>query len=515
MRNLRGLITYILKNPDDSARAVAKSRGCSPSTVSRYRERLLENPLSLDEVGMLSDTELDSQLNPRKPKETKIIPPDIKKAIAQIQRRRRRTRIHKDYVKEHGKENTVSYRTFCIMIQEELAPREPTMRLIHIAGEDMQVDFAGDVAPGRDPATGQEISLQIFAAALPCSQKKFYCTARAQTVADWIYVNEKALRFFGGAPKFIVSDNLKAAVTKRPRRGPAIINRSFQAFADFHNIAVRPARPGEPQDKAVVEQAVDHMQPELRARLEGKPLKTPEEIDAILLQLAKELNAEPFAHNSSESRQSRFEELDAPALQPLNPEPYVHYEYIDLRKVPRDYHLTVSGNHYSLPHILIGKSVMTRYSATTVEFVHDGKTIATHPRIRGENQTTSDVSHFPANHKIYTAIKRADIILWSKSFSENVQEIAVVDHELGLRGEAKRRHFDAVKDLVRQHGTARFELACATAVQVGRLDFEFVGNLLERNLEGSQPSREIGSIEKQAPTQNVRGAAYYAAEVQQ
>jgi hypothetical protein len=49
----------------------------------------------------------------------------------------------------------------------------------------------------------------------------------------------------GGVPKFVVCDNLKAAVTNPDRHDPGL-NRSYLEMAEYYGTAILPARPGKP-----------------------------------------------------------------------------------------------------------------------------------------------------------------------------------------------------------------------------------------------------------------------------
>ncbi|MGK7397314.1 MAG: IS21 family transposase, partial [Candidatus Cyclobacteriaceae bacterium M3_2C_046] len=61
---------------------------------------------------------------------------------------------------------------------------------------------------------------------------------------------------YGGVPKAIVSDNLKTAVNRASKYEP-IINRTFKEFAQHNNCVINPTRTYSPQDKALVESAVN------------------------------------------------------------------------------------------------------------------------------------------------------------------------------------------------------------------------------------------------------------------
>ena len=88
----------------------------------------------------------------------------------------------------------------------------------------------------------------------------------SQNQADFINAHVHALEFFGGAPKILVPDNLKAAVLKTHRYEPDI-NPAYQQMAAHYGVAVMPARPYKPKDKAKVEVAVQIAERWIMARL--------------------------------------------------------------------------------------------------------------------------------------------------------------------------------------------------------------------------------------------------------
>ena len=74
------------------------------------------------------------------------------------------------------------------------------MRQIHVAGEKLFVDYAGDTVPIVDAATGEITRAQIFVAVLGASNYTFACATARQTTADWIDGQMQALEFIGGVP---------------------------------------------------------------------------------------------------------------------------------------------------------------------------------------------------------------------------------------------------------------------------------------------------------------------------
>jgi hypothetical protein len=71
----------------------------------------------------------------------------------------------------------------------------------------------------------------------------------SEGLGDWIRVHVNLFAFLGGAPTFVVCDNLKAAVTNPDRYDPGL-NRTYVEMASHYGTAILAARPRRPKDKA-------------------------------------------------------------------------------------------------------------------------------------------------------------------------------------------------------------------------------------------------------------------------
>src|SRR6202021_3615985 len=100
----------------------------------------------------------------------------------------------------------------------------PSMRQTHIGGEKVFVDFAGDTIDIFDPITGEVRAMKLFAAAMGASNYTYAEACPSESLSDWIGVHTNLFRYLGGVPKFVVCDNLKAAVTN-PDRSDHGLNR--------------------------------------------------------------------------------------------------------------------------------------------------------------------------------------------------------------------------------------------------------------------------------------------------
>ena len=90
------------------------------------------------------------------------------------------------------------------------------------------------------------------------------------------------LEFFGGCPEIIVPDNLKSGVSKPCRYDPDL-NPSYQQWAAHYQIAVIPARPYKPKDKAKVEVSVQIVERWILAKLRRQTFFSLAELNRCIL----------------------------------------------------------------------------------------------------------------------------------------------------------------------------------------------------------------------------------------
>jgi transposase len=140
-------------------------------------------------------------------------------------------------------------------------------------GDKLFVDYAGQTVPIKDRHTGASRAAQVFVAVLGFSNYTHAEATVSQGAGDWLGAHVRALEYFGGAPRAIVPDNLRTGVAKAHRYDPDI-NRAYQDFAEYYQLAVLPARVRKPRDKAKVESGVLVVERWILARLGFGPHKT-------------------------------------------------------------------------------------------------------------------------------------------------------------------------------------------------------------------------------------------------
>jgi transposase len=239
-----------------SLRAIAASLGVGQATLSDYLQRAAQAGLVWPLPEALTDAALEAMLFQRTggPTRRVLAQPDWPTIHRELRRKDvTLALLWEEYRAAHP--DGYSYSRFCELYRLWEGRLAPTMRQHHVAGERMFVDYAGATLPVVDPATGTAREAQLFVAVLGASNYTFAEATWTQTLPDWIGSHGRAFAWFGGVAAQIVSDNLKAGVSKACFYEPAV-NRTYADMAAHYDTAVVPARPRKPRDKAKVEVAV-------------------------------------------------------------------------------------------------------------------------------------------------------------------------------------------------------------------------------------------------------------------
>ena len=383
-------------------REIARRLGLAPSTVRETLKRFEVSGLGWPLPEWTSESELEAALyaNRRgKRGHRRHEEPDWRAVRAELKRKHVTLLIVWDeYIAANP--GGYSYSRFCDLYRNWEARLPVTMRQTHAAGERLFVDYAGDGVPiVVDRLTGEIRKAQIFVAVLGVSSFTFAHASWTQALPDWIDAHIQCFAAIGGAPQLLVPDNTKTAVIKACLYDPQV-NRTYGEMAAHYDVAILPARPRRPRDKAKVEQAVLIVERWLLGRLRRRIFHSLAEVNAAIAELMTHLNEERPIRRLGVTRRQLLEEIDRPALKPLPLEPYEFCEW-RIGRVGIDYHVEIGAHYYSVPHRFARTQIEARLTVRTVEIFLRGERIATHMRASGDHKHTTVPEHMPSSHRRY------------------------------------------------------------------------------------------------------------------
>ena len=404
-----------------SNRKIARALNISHSVVNDYTKGFKNSGRSYESVISLSDKEILALIKTTSSKESKYPTPDF--AAVHLQLRNKimtLALLHEEYIEMCPSKKGYGYTWFCTRYKEYAKKINPSMRLVHKAGEKIFVDFSGRTVPIVNPINGVITQAQIFVAVLPASGYPYVTAIASQKKRDFIEAHCDMFTFFGGVSELLVPDNLKSAVTRAHRYEPEV-NMDYAAMARYYGTAVMPTRGYKPQDKAKVEQAVKLVQRWILARLRNYTFYSIQELNQEIQRLLPIYLDKEIKH-LGKTRRELFEELDKPSLMPLPAKRYEHKEF-KLLKVLKDYHIQLENNFYSVPYQLIGKKVEVWFSAKTVSITHEGKEVALHPKLLHKGQYSTQTEHMASAHKKYLEWSPGKIMNWGLTIGNQTAKL--------------------------------------------------------------------------------------------
>jgi transposase len=509
MDNIITKFSHILKHPDLSHRALAGVLGISHNSIRKYRAILSSYNLGEEELLQFGESGIARLV--RGPANHEKIQPIWDEQLIKLQSGLTRQEAYAEFTGSVDGGKIIAYRTYCARIRALRPEPKPTMRLYHPPGHAIMVDYAG-YQPEALFENGEPRPVNLFVGTLPNCGMTFACVSWTQSTDDFIWANCEALDYFGGVPRTIIPDNLKAAVLSRPREKPPVFNPVFLALCDHFGMIANPARVKKPKDKGSVEAHVKIVQRAVRISLIRRPTMTLNELNAHIRRLVDGINNLPIRRIVSEKRRVLFEQFEQSCLAPLPASSFEHFRERRIGKLSADYHITEEEVAYSVPSDLIGKPILVRAFRNHIEMWNEGRQVASHARIRERGQRVTLPNHQPPDHRLWSERDRNDLQIWAQTFSDNVKLVAKVEMERKLCGAAKQGQYAGLTRLPREFGHERFEAACDVAVATGKPSLRIVRNLLENaRTTGRMPaSRRTAALSM--PTTNIRGAAYYTNE---
>ena len=476
--DIREILRYLRQG--ESNRAVARATGIDRKTIGRYRawaakHGLLSGPLpSWGELHQLAEETLKSSPPPQNGSSVE----PYREMVVRLRQERVEIAALYERLKERG--YTGSYASVHRFVRH-LEPKSPdvTVRVELPPGEEGQVDF-GYAGLMIDPETGKLRKTWLFVMTLSWSRHQYVEFVFDQKIETWLRLHRNAFAFFGGVPKRVVIDNLKAAII-RACWDDLQVQQSYRECAEHYGFLIAPCRPRTPEHKGKVEQGGVHY---VKRNFLGGREPTPiTQANQDVLRWVNTTAGQRIHGTTKEQPLVRFE-TEHEALLPLPGTPYdmAVWKQVTLH---RDCYVVFDKAYYSAPFRLEGQQLRVRGGTREVQiYTADYKLIATHPRAQRPGQRLTHLDHLPP-HKV------PGLILSRDTCRQQASQIGpatckVVDELLNHRPEDRLRTAGRLLRLGERFGSRRLEAACVRALRFDDLAYVTIKRILEQGLDAEE-----------------------------
>jgi transposase len=380
-------------------------------------------------------------------------------------------RIFQDLVRDHG--FSAKYHSVRRFVQRLDGGRPLPFRRIECApGDEVQVDF-GSGAPivGSE---GKRRRTHVFRIVLSHSRKGYSEAVWRQTTDEFLRCLENAFDHFGGLPRSLVLDNLKAGV-ERPDWYDPELNPKLRSFADHYGLAVLPTKPRTPRHKGKIESGIGYVKGNA---LKGRVFASLEEENRHLLDWETTV-ADVRIHGTIRQQVGKyFAAVEQPALRPLPSARFAFFQEAP-RMVHRDGHVEVAKAYYSVPPEYLTRRVWVRWDGRCVRIFNERfEPIAMHVQQEAGRFSTQRV-HIAAE-KI-SGVERGAVWLLGRTRGIGAEAARWSEAVIEARGVEGLCVPQGLLALANKHSRAQLDRVCGIALSYRSYRLRTIRTLLDRD----------------------------------
>lgn len=267
--------------------------------------------------------------------------------------------------------------------------REVFLRLSSLPGEAAQVDWAdfGPVHLGRAVRR-----LSAFVLTLAYSRALYVEFFLAQSLANFLCGHVHAFEHFGGVPRLLVSDNLRAVVLER-RGEQCRFHPRYLELAGHYCFQPRPCHLARGNEKGRVERSIRFLRESFFA---AHGFTTLDAVNAgVRRWIAEVADARPWPDDPARSCAEVFTDHERSRLLALPQHPLDTSERLLVRS-EKTLWVRFDRNDYSIPPEAVGKNLALRATATLVQIFEGDQELARHRRCYAQAERVTDPAHSAA-----------------------------------------------------------------------------------------------------------------------
>lgn len=363
---------------------------------------------------------------------------------------------------------------------QALEPAQPdaTIRIERQPGEEVQVDFG--YAGLMFDADGQVRRAWAFVMTLAYSRHQYIEFVFDQRVETWLLCHQHAFEYFGGVPRKVVLDNLKAGIVQACFDEPQV-QRAYRDCAEHYGFLIAPCRVREPQEKGKVESGVHYVARNFLAGRDPAALT----INNVKVRAWIEQIAGIRDHGTTHWQPLvQFKAVEQATLMALPATPFEIATWKQA-KLHRDCYVQFDRAYYSAPVRYVGQVLWVRGDAQTLRIYADYTLLATFPRATRPGQRQTNLDHLPIAK--VDALTLTPERCQAEAAQIGVATQQVVQQWLDDRPLDRLRTVRKLLRLAETYTPGRLEQACARALRFETAAYRSIKQILQKGLEADAP----------------------------
>jgi Integrase core domain/Mu transposase, C-terminal len=367
-----------------------------------------------------------------------------------------------------------TYTTLCKYIQKHFPKTVEAFGVqITAPGEEAELDFGYlGMLPGKD---GRKVKTWGLAVILSYSRGGYYAICYDQKLDTLCSELKQAFTYFGGVPKKLKVDNMKAAV-QRNQRYELEFNQDFLEFARHYTTVIVPCTPHSPEQKGKVESGIKYLQQNF---VNGRVFTDSRDIKRKLKDWMTTYANQRVHGTTRKVPWRQLLEHERKALQSLPKEEFCLFQR-EVRKAQPNCHIHFDNVYYSVPFKYVGKEVTVRYNDHLIRVIDQGEQVALHVRSFEKGEYVTVRAHLP-EYKIYSETERqAKIEAQMRQIGESAHEYFRV--LLATKESYWFRSIRVILGLSKQYGVDAVNLSLKRALYYKATDVVTIKHILEKKL---------------------------------
>ena len=373
---------------------------------------------------------------------------------------------------------TRTYDSLCKYIQKEF-PVTPEAFGVQMTspGEEAEVDFGYcGLQPVNAPGTPIVCKKTwVLCVKLSYSRVSYREITPDQKVSTLTAGITRAFAYFGGVPRRLKIDNLRAAILTN-QHFDLEFQQDFLEWANHYGTVIVPCTPYHPEQKGKVESDVKYVKGNFFVE------RTFTDRQDLCRQLAvwSHVYANGRIHGTTKTKP--WETLvseERACLQPLPTAAYTTFER-GTRTVAKNCHIFFANNYYSVPSQFVGLEVIIRWSGSILRVIARGEEVTAHAIAAGQGQYVTRRSHLP-EYKHYGATE------YQKKYEDHMADIGEFAHRYFQEILVKQHAYwlqsvRSIMGLSQQYGNEAVNLTLKRALRYMVVDIGTIRTILSRRL---------------------------------